>query len=173
MIAPPLRGVKCLVYWHGLHNEAEERVHQGTTNVPQHELEHNWMQILFREFQSQRPAHGGLFIFEFENCFKCFISVLYFCYLHQIMSAPRGPAGEIPLFIFIDKCVLCHISRGAFGTINKIFTSFYSGENGPWLSRQPPPLVSQWVCWTWSNTRSKWNKLMEKVLATENIHWRL
>ena len=113
-------------------------------------------------YLSLKIALNALYLyFTFAICIKSWV--------HQ----EGGPAGEIPLFIFIDKCVLCHISRGAFGTINKIFTSFYSGENGPWLSRQPPPLVSQWVCWTCSNTRSKWNKLMEKVLATENIHWRL
>ena len=113
---------------------------------------------------------------------KIALNALYLCTLlllfasnHECTKREGQLAKYIPLFIiFIDKCVLCHISRGAFGTINKIFTSFYSGENGPWLSRQPPPLVSQWVCWTWSNTRSKWrNKLMEKVLATANIHWRL
>ena len=106
------------------------------------------MQILFRELQS----HRGLFIFEFENCFKCSKPVLYFTEIAICIKSWvhwRASWQNIFFYLFIDKCVLCHITRGGFGTINKIFTSFYSGENGLWRSPQPQPLVSQWECWTW------------------------
>ena len=53
---------------------------------------------------------------------------LLFASNHECIE--RASWQNIFFYLFIDKCVLCHIARGGFGTINKIFTSFYSGENG-------------------------------------------